>query len=322
MAKFGYFLSSEEFGPRELVSQATRAEQAGFEALWISDHFHPWVDKQGESGFVWGMIGAIAQATDAIPLTTGVTCPTLRIHPAVVAQATATSALLLGEGRFNFGVGTGEALNEHIFGDVWPAFDVRIEMLEESLEVIRRLWTGEQVTHRGKHYTVETARLYSIPDSPPPIYISGFGPKAIRFAGEHGDGFCNVEPDADQVALFRSSGGGDKVCQGGTKVCWGEDEAAARRIAHETWPNEGLEGELPQILPTPAHFEQATALVTEEMVAESVCCGPDVDRHVAHLQAYVDAGYDEVYVQQIGPDQEGFFRVYEEEVLPRLRGKA
>ncbi len=320
MARFGYFLSSEEFGPRELVAQAKRAEQAGFECLWISDHFHPWTEKQGNSGFVWSMIGAIAEATESIPLTTGVTCPTLRIHPAIIAQATATSALLLGEGRFNFGVGTGEALNEHIFGDAWPAIDVRLEMLEESLEVIRKLWTGQQVTHRGKHYTVETAKLYSIPDAPPPIYISGFGPKAIRFAAEHGDGYCNVEPNPEPVELFRSSGGGDKVVQGGTKVCWGEDEAAARRTAWETWPNEGLEGELPQLLPTPAHFEQATALVTEEMVAESVACGPDVDRHVAQLQAYVDAGYDEVFVQQIGPDQEGFFEVYEREVLPRLRG--
>jgi G6PDH family F420-dependent oxidoreductase len=319
MAKFGYFLSSEEFGPRELVAQAKRAEQAGFECLWISDHFHPWVEKQGESGFVWSMIGAIAEATDSIPLTTAVTCPMLRIHPAIIAQATATSALLMGPGRFNFGVGTGEALNEHIFGDAWPAIDMRLEMLDESLEVIRKLWTGKQVTHRGKHYTVETARLYSIPDTPPPIYISGFGPKAIRYAGEHGDGYCNVVPDKEQVDLFRSSGGGDKVVQGGTKVCWGEDEAAARRTAWETWPNEGLEGELPQLLPTPAHFEQATQLVTEEMVAESVACGPDLDKHVAQLQAYVDAGYDEIFVQQIGPDQEGFFKVYESEVLPRLR---
>jgi len=319
MARFGYFLSSEEFGPRELVAQAKRAEQAGFEALWISDHFHPWTEKQGNSGFVWSMIGAIAEATDAIPLTTAVTCPTLRIHPAIIAQATATSALLMGEGRFFFGVGTGESLNEHIFGDHWPSIDLRLEMLEESIEVIRRLWTGEQVTHRGKHYTVETAKLYSIPDTPPPVYVSGFGPKAIKLAAKIGDGFCNVQPDAEQVELFRSSGGGDKVAQGGTKVCWGEDEAAARRTAFETWPNEGLEGELAQLLPTPAHFEQATSLVTEEMIGASMACGPDLDAHVAQLQAYVDAGYDEVFVQQIGPDQEGFFKAYESEVLPRLR---
>jgi G6PDH family F420-dependent oxidoreductase len=319
MAKIGYFLSSEEFSPRELVSQARRAEEAGFDALWISDHFHPWTSTQGESGFVWATIGAVSQVTKRIPLTTAVTCPTVRLHPAVTAHAAATAAVLMGEGRFSFGVGTGEALNEHILGGPWPEADVRLEMLEEAVEVIRRLWTGEQVSHHGTHYDVETARLYTRPETPPPVLISGFGPKATRLAARIGDGYVNVAPDADAVELFRSSGGGDKVVQGGTKVCWGEDEAAARRTAYERWPNEGLPGELAQVLPTPAHFEQATTLVTEEMIGESMACGPDLDRHVAQLQAYLDAGFDEVYVQQIGPDQEGFFSVYEREVLPRLR---
>lgn len=319
MAKNGYFLSSEEFGPSELVAQARRAEQAGFECLWISDHYHPWNDAQGELGFVWGMLGAISQVTERIPVTTGVTCPKIRIHPAILAQATATASLLLGEGRFNFGVGTGEALNEHILGDAWPEAEVRLAMLEEAVEVIRELWTGNKVSHRGEHYRVENARIYSCPDTPPPVYVSGFGPKAIRLAGRIGDGYRHVQPDAEAVELFRSSGGAGKPTQGGTKVCWAEDEAAARRTAHERWPNEGLPGELAQILPTPAHFEQASTLVTEEMVAESVACGPDLDRHVAQLLAYVDAGFDEVYVQQIGPEQEAFFEVYEREVLPRLK---
>jgi len=319
MTKIGYFLSSEEFGPRDLVAQARRAEEAGFEGLWISDHFHPWNEAQGESGFVWGMLGAISQLTQRIPITTGVTCPTIRIHPAIIAQATATAAILMGEGRFGFGVGTGEALNEHILGDPWPEADVRLEMLEEAIELIRLLWEGEQTSWDGKHYVVENARIYSLPDTPPPVLVSGFGPKAIELAGRIGDGYCGVQPDAELIQQFRAAGGGDRVCQGGTKVCWGPDEAEARRTAHRIWANQGVPGELPQILPTPAHFEQVSELVTEDMIAQNTTCGPDLDAHVAQIQSFIDAGYDEVFVQQIGPDQEGFFKVYEEEVLPRLR---
>jgi G6PDH family F420-dependent oxidoreductase len=179
--KIGFFLSCEEYGPRELVRQARLAERAGFHGLWISDHYHPWIDHQGESAFVWSVIGALAEATERLPVTTAVTCPTVRIHPAVIAQAAATSAALL-PGRFNFGVGTGEALNEHILGDHWPEADVRIEMLEEAIGIIRELWTGSQVSHRGRHYRVENARLYTLPDEPPPILISGFGPKSVAFA--------------------------------------------------------------------------------------------------------------------------------------------
>jgi G6PDH family F420-dependent oxidoreductase len=316
--RLGYFLSSEEWGPRELVWQAQRAEAAGFEGLWISDHFHPWIDAQGNSPFVWGTIGAIAQATERLPLTTAVTCPTMRIHPAVVAQATATAAVQLGPGRFVFGVGSGEALNEHILGDHWPPASVRLDLLEEAVAVIRELWSGHQVEHDGTHYVVENARLYTRPEEPPPIYVSAFGPKALALAARIGDGYISTIPDRQLVERFRSQGGGDKPCQGGTKVCWGEDEAAARRTAYERWPNEALPGELPRILPTPEHFEQAVQLVTEDMVAEQVVCGNDPQRHLALIQRFADAGYDELYIQQIGPEQEGFFAFYEREILPRM----
>jgi G6PDH family F420-dependent oxidoreductase len=316
--KIGCFLSSEEWGPKDLIAQAAQAQQAGFEGLWISDHYHPWNDAQGHSGFVWGTIGAIAQAAPGMPVTTAVTCPTMRIHPAVMAQAAATAAVLL-DGRFTFGVGSGEALNEHIFGDAWPSADVRLEMLEESIEVIRRLWEGGVQSHRGRHYRVEHARVYDLPATPPPIVVSGFGPKAIELAGRIGDGFATVEPDADAVSRFRSAGGEGKLVQGGVKVCWGADEATALEHVMGLWPNDGLPGELAQILPTPAHFEQASELVTAEIMRDQVTCGPDVDRHVQTLQAYADAGFDEVYVNQIGPDQEAFFDAYRDEVLPRLR---
>jgi G6PDH family F420-dependent oxidoreductase len=314
MVKLGYFLSSEEFGPAELVRQAKLAEEHGFEALWISDHFHPWNAEQGESAFVWSVIGAISQVT-RLPITTAVTCPTVRIHPAVVAQAAATSAVLT-EGRFVLGVGSGEALNEHVLGDKWPPAPVRLEMLEEAVEVMRALWTGDVVEHHGTHYTVEHARLYTLPDTPPPVYVSGFGPKAAALAGRIGDGYCTTMPDADLLGVYRDSGGRGPS-QGGLKVCWGIDATAARKTAHRLWPNEGLPGELAQVLPTPEHFEQATSLVTEDMI--SAPCGDDVGEHVAAIRKYADAGYDEVYVQQIGPEQDGFFDFYAKHVLPELR---
>jgi G6PDH family F420-dependent oxidoreductase len=315
--KLGYFLSSEEWGPDDLVWQARRAEEAGFEALWISDHYHPWIDEQGNSPFVWAVIGAIAQATERLPLTTGVTCPTLRLHPAVTAQAAATAACML-PGRFALGVGSGEALNEHIFGDRWPEVEERLEMLEEAVEVMRLLWRGGQRSHRGRHYRVENARIYTLPDGPPRVIVSGFGPKATDVAARIGDGYATTTADGDLITRFREGGGADKVVQAGTKVCFGEDEAAARRTAHRLWPNEVLPGELAQVLPTPAHFEQACQLVTEDMVAGSVPCGPDLERHVASLQGFADTGVDELFVQQIGPDQEAFFAAYERDVLPRF----
>src|SRR4051812_16850577 len=312
--KIGCFLSSEECGPLELVARAKRAEAAGFHALWISDHYHPWIDEQGHSPFVWSVIGAIAATTD-LPVTTGVTCPTLRIHPAVVAHAAATSAVML-EGRFNLGVGSGEALNEHILGQHWPEADVRLEMLEEAVEVMRTLWEGGQRSHRGRHYTVKNARLYDLPEQPPPVLVSGFGPKAIRLAARIGDGFCTTESDPEAIALYRSEGGRGPV-HAGTKVCFMADEDEARRTVHRLWPNESLPGELPQVLPTPSHFEQASQLVTPEQL--EVPLGPDLEQHAAALQEYADAGVDELFVQQIGPDQDGFFDTWAADILPRFR---
>ena len=317
MTTYGYFLSAEEFTPAQLLEQARLAERAGFEALWISDHFHPWNDTQGQSAFVWSMLGALSQVT-SLPITTAVTCPTVRLHPAVVAQAAATSAVLL-DGRFTLGVGSGEALNEHIFGDAWPSADVRLEMLEEAIEVIRLLHSGGIKDHDGVHYTVANAQLYTLPARPVPIYVSAFGPKAAALAGRVGDGFCSTKPDAELVGTFREAGGGRKPAQAGFKVCWGTDEQQAVQTAHARWANEQLPGELAQVLPTPRHFEQASTLVTPEMVADAVVCGHDADRFVQNVREFAEADYDEVFVQQIGPDQQGFFRFWEAEVLPKLR---
>jgi G6PDH family F420-dependent oxidoreductase len=316
MTTYGYFLSAEEYSPTEIVEQAVLAERAGFEALWISDHFHPWNDAQGESGFVWGLIGAIAQAT-SLPITTAVTCPTIRIHPAIIAQAAATSALLTG-GRFTLGVGTGENLNEHVLGDRWPPAGVRLDMLEEAVDVMRQLWTGEQVTHHGTHYTVENARLYSLPDERVPVYVSAFGPKAMSLAARIGEGYCGTAPDADLVKRYHDEGGTGPT-QGGLKVCWGPDRDDCIDAVHRLWGPNSVPGELSQELPMPAHFEQAGQLVTREQVAEKYSCGPDLDEHLQSFQEYRDAGYDELYVSQIGGAGEDFFRWAEQELLPALR---
>jgi G6PDH family F420-dependent oxidoreductase len=315
--RIGYFLSSEECGPRDLVRQARMAEEAGFHGLWISDHFHPWNDEQGHSPFVWSVIGAIAEATSRVSLTTAVTCPTTRIHPAIVAHAASTSAVML-EGRFALGVGTGEALNEHILGHRWPPAGERREMLAEAIEVIRTLWKGGMQSHRGRYYRVENARIYDLPERLPPIIVSAFGPSATRLAARIGDGFCTTAPVKDAVELFRREGGEGKLVAGGMKVCWDEREDRARATAHRLWPNEELPGELSLILPTPTHFEQACELITEEMVSRAVPCGPDLERHIRAIESYAEAGFEELYIQQIGGADERFFETFAREVLPRF----
>ncbi|WP_184717944.1 LLM class F420-dependent oxidoreductase [Streptosporangium saharense] len=316
MTRFGYFLSCEEHDPKELVRQAKLAEQAGFQALWISDHYHPWLDEQGQSPFVWSVIGALAEAV-SLPITTAVTCPLVRIHPAIIAQAAATSAVLT-DGRFRLGVGTGEALNEHILGDPWPPAAVRMEMLEEAVELIRRLWTGELVTHRGQYYDVDTARLYTLPEEPPEVYVSGLGERAAELAGRIADGFVTTGPSAELVEAFHKAGGAGKTTQGGLKVCYAADEAQGRAHVHRLWPNQGIKGEASQLLPLPRHFEQLAEMVSEDDAVASSPCGPDPERHLAAIREYVDAGFDEVYVNQIGPEQDAFFDFYATKILPEL----
>jgi G6PDH family F420-dependent oxidoreductase len=315
--RIGYFLSCEEYEPVDLIEQAKAAERAGFEALWISDHYHPWLEEQGQAPFVWSMIGAISQVC-SLPITTAVTAPTVRIHPAIIAQAAATSAVLTG-GKFTLGVGSGEALNEHILGDPWPSANVRLDMLEEAVAVIRELWSGKFVNHYGEHYQVEQAKIYTLPDQPPKIYVSGFGPMSIDLAARIGDGFICMMPDADLVRRFRDHGGGDKPVQGGFKAAYASSEDEALRLAYEKWRNEGLPGELAQVLSSPRHFEQASQLVQPEMLKGSFALGADPGRHLGMIEQFEKAGYDEVYVANIGPHYRELCDLYAREVLPRVR---
>ncbi|MEY2396966.1 MAG: hypothetical protein QOJ00_140 [Actinomycetota bacterium] len=319
MIRFGYTLSSEEHGPRTLVDNARLAEEAGFDFLSISDHFHPWMETQGHSPFVWSVLGGIAAATTHIDVGVGVTCPIIRIHPAVVAHAAATTSLLFGD-RFFFGVGTGEALNEHILGHRWPAADVRLKMLEEAVEVMRQMWTGDNVSFRGDFYEVENARLFD-PPGRLPVIVSGFGDKAIELAAKIGDGLWGHGTDPSSVNHFRESGGsGPKYVQ--ATVCWAPDVDTARKTVHEVWPNGAVPGQLSQDLPTWNHFKQATELVDEDKAAESTPVGPDVEPFVESVREYVDAGFDHIYLHQIGPDQRGFLEFWQEELGPALSGLA
>ena len=312
--KIGIALSSEDHGPAELVRQARLAEEHGFDRVWVSDHFHPWTTTQGHSPFVWSVIGGIA-ATTQLRVGTGVTCPTVRIHPAIIAQAAATSAVM-AQGRFFLGVGSGEALNEHILGDAWPAADIRLEMLEEAVEVMRLLWQGGSQSHYGKHYSVENAQIFDLPDGPIPVYVSAFGSKAAEVAARIGDGYVGTAQDAELLSDYDSAGGkGPRIA--GAKCAYASDAEQGRRLVYELWPNMGLPGELAQILPTPAHFEQATELVTED-VGDSVPTGRDAQDYVTSIKEYAEAGYDELYLHNIGPHYEEFVRFLSGEVLPAL----
>jgi G6PDH family F420-dependent oxidoreductase len=316
VTEFGYALSSEEHAPNDLVRFACDAESAGFSFALISDHFHPWIDEQGSSPFVWSVIGGISQATSTLRLGTGVTCPTIRIHPAIVAHAAATCASML-PGRFFLGLGTGENLNEHVLGDKWPAPDERLALLEEAIEVIRTLWEGGYKTFRGDNYVVEGARLYTLPDEPPPIAVAAAKPLAAALAGRSGDALISVAPDEKLVGAYRDAGGaGPRYAQ--ITVCWAEDEAEARRTAHRIWPNAALKGDLTQELALPEHFEQAAENVTEDDVAALVVCGPDADRYAEQVREYEDAGFDHIYFHQVGPDQEGFVGFFTRELADRL----
>jgi G6PDH family F420-dependent oxidoreductase len=317
VTSFGYTLSSEEHAPGDLVRNAARAEAVGFEFASISDHYHPWVSAQGHSPFVWSVLGAIAANTERMQVGIGVTCPIVRIHPAVIAQAAATTSLLF-DGRFFLGLGTGEALNEHVVGTRWPPPAVRREMLEESVEIMRALFTGETLEHRGTHYEVDNARLFDPPTAEVPLVISGFGPDAAKLAGRIGDGFWGNAPDRDLLGAFEQAGGkGPRYAQ--LNLCWAESREEARKTTLETWPNSAIPGQLSQDLPTWTHFEQATEIVTEDDATESVPCGPDlVEELVESVQEYVDAGYDHLYFHQIGADQEGFFRYWESDLRDAL----
>ena len=317
MTRFGYALSSEEHRPADLVRHAALAEEAGFEFALISDHYHPWTDAQGQSPFVWTVLGGIARETSRLEVGTGVTCPMIRIHPAIIAQAAATTADLF-DGRFFLGVGTGENLNEHILGDHWPIYEDRREMLVESIEIMRGLWEGKLFSHAGEHYVVENARIYTLPERPPRIIVAAGGPDSAEVAAEDGDGLIVTSADEEVLRAFRDAASKDAPIYGQVTVCWAASEEAATKTLHEIWPTAGVPGDLSQELALPRQFEQASSLVTPESLVEHTPVGPDPERYVEKVRELVDAGIENVYIHQVGPDQAGFFSFFTDELQPAL----
>ncbi|HXF61177.1 MAG TPA: TIGR03557 family F420-dependent LLM class oxidoreductase [Caldilineaceae bacterium] len=318
LKELGYAMSSEEHPPNDLVRHAARAEEAGFRFALISDHFHPWVSEQGQAPFVWSVMGGIAHATSKLRLGTGVTCPLIRTHPAIIAHAAATMGAMM-PGRFFLGVGTGENLNEHVTGERWPPYDIRLAMLEEAVEIMRRLWTGETVSHWGEFYTVEDAKLFTRPDAPVDIYVAAAGPTSAEAAARVGDGLISTSPEAKLIQSFEEAGGRNKPRYGKFTVCWAASQEEAKRTVRKIWPTSALGGELTQELRTVPHFEQATKRFTEEDTAQGMVLGANPEEHIQGIQKFIDAGFDYVYVHQIGHDQEGFFKFYEREVMPHFQ---
>ena len=318
MVELGYAISSEEHAPQKLIENARLAEQAGFAFASISDHFHPWIPAQGHSPFVWSILGGISQATERIRVFTNVTCPIIRIHPAIIAQAAATTASLF-RGRFMLGLGTGENLNEHVTGEAWPPYGIRAEMFEEAVEIIRMLWQGGNHSFYGTYYDVVNAEIYTLPEQLPPILIAAAGPESAEMAGQIGDGLINTKPDKEVVDTFNANGNANRPKYGQVTVCWGKDEKSAAKTALQWWPTAALKGPLNTELPLPQHFEESAQDVTEEDMMKAMVCGNDPKSFIETVQEYVDAGFDHVYVHQIGPDQAGFIDFFAKHVMPEFQ---
>jgi len=317
MTRFGYKLMSEEHGPADLVRNAVRAEELGFDFAAISDHYHPWLESQGHSPYAWSVLGAIAARTERLGLVTAVTCPTIRYHPAIIAQASATLAILSG-GRFTLGLGSGELLNEHVVGAEWPPPRIRQEMLAEAIEIIQDLWAGESTSYEGDYFEIDRAKLWDVPEIPPTIAVAAGGAGAAHLAGEHETGLFTTEPKQSLIETWREAGGqGPRYAE--IALSWATDEARAIQVAHDRFRFGALGWKVLPELANPGNFEAATKFVKPEDVARIIPCGPDPERHVAAVKKYVDAGYDHVVLVGVGPDQEGFFGFWQRELAPRLR---
>jgi G6PDH family F420-dependent oxidoreductase len=306
MVRIGYTMMTEQAGPRDLVDHVVRAEDVGFDFSVTSDHYFPWLREQGHAPYAWAVLGAAAQATSRIPLMTYVTCPTFRYHPAVVAQKAAT-VQLLSEGRFRLGLGAGENLNEHVVGGGWPAVDVRHERLEEAVGIIRDLFDGRHVTRHGAHFDVESAKLWDLPDEPPPIGIAVSGEQSCKLAGHFADLVIATEPKRELIEGFERHGGRGKPRVGQLPVCYDTDRDAAVKRAHQQFRWFGNGWKVNSELPHPDSFAGATQFVTEDDVAGSIPCGNDPEVFVEAVRPYAEAGFDEIALVQIGGDSQSAF---------------
>lgn len=319
MVKLGYKLMTEEHGPADLVRNAKRAEQAGFDFAAISDHYFPWLEEQGHSPFAWSVLGAVAEATEHLGLMTSVTCPIMRYHPAIVAQAAATMGLLT-DGRFTLGLGAGERLNEHVVGAGWPGVVERHERLSEALDIIQGLLSGKLTTYRGQHFQLDHARLFDRPKRKLPVIVAAGGPEAGRLAGEKADGLMVTDPEKELIKAFTAGGGkGPRYAE--VAMCCGADEDKAAKTAHRyfRWSLAGW----PVLaeLPHDEAFAAASEHVSVETIGEEISCGPSADRHLEAIHEFTAIGCDHIILTQIGPDQDFFFELFERKLAPALRAK-
>jgi len=315
--RYGYKLSAEGFGPKELIRQAVAAERAGFDFVEISDHYHPWLDAQGHSPFAWTVLGAIAARTERIGLATGVTCPSVRYHPAIIAQAAATLAIV-SDNRFTLGVGAGERLNEHVVGQGFPSVRGRHERLREALEIIKLLWQGGYQSYEGRHLQLEDARVFDLPDRPPVIAVAAGGRSAATMAAELGDGLFATEPRSDLVETYTGAGGaGPRYAE--VPMAWATtEEAGIQEVLKTTrWALTGWK--VMSELPNPANFDAASQTVREEDVRGQFALGPDAEPYVEAVRKYADAGFDHLVLQNAGPDPDGFIDFFHKELHDKLQ---
>jgi G6PDH family F420-dependent oxidoreductase len=315
--RIGYKLATEGFGPGELIRQAVLAEQAGFDFVEMSDHYHPWVEAQGHSAFTWNLLSAIAMKTDRIGLATGVTCPSVRYHPAIIAQAAATLAII-SDGRFTLGVGAGERLNEHVTGEGFPARRVRHERLREALEIIRLLWQGGYRSYDGRYLKLEDARVFDLPEELPVIAVAASGPESAAIAAELGDGLFAVEPDGELVSRWHGLGGHGPA-YGEMPLAWAENEDQAVQAVLEKNAFALSGWKVMAELPNPVNFEAVTALATADQVRGQFACGPDPKRHLEVAREFVNAGFDHLVAMNAGPDPDGFMDFFARELAAPLR---
>ncbi|MFC4020054.1 TIGR03557 family F420-dependent LLM class oxidoreductase [Micromonospora sp. GCM10011542] len=315
--QIGYKLASEGYGPQEIIRQAVRAEQVGFDFVEMSDHYHPWLEAQGHSSFTWSVLGAIAAKTSTLKLATGVTCPTVRYHPAIIAQAAATMALV-SDGRFTLGVGAGERLNEHVVAQGFPSVRGRHERLHEALEIIRLLWQGGYQSYEGRHLQLEDARIFDLPDNPPLIAVAASGAASAEMAARLGDGLFATEPESSIVGDYQQAGGRGP-CYAEVPLAWATDEQEAVRAVLETsrWMVTGWK--VMSELPNPVNFDAASSHVEEKHIRQLFAVGPDPQAHVAKVRSYVDAGFDHIVLQNAGPDPDGFLDFFAADLAEPLR---
>jgi G6PDH family F420-dependent oxidoreductase len=319
MVQFGYTAMCEQTPVKQLVGDLVAAEEAGFDFSVMSDHYFPWIEDQGHSAYAWTVLGAAAQATRRLPLMTFVTCPTFRYHPAVVAQKAATVGVL-SDGRFTLGLGAGENLNEHVIGGGWPAPRVRQERLAEAVDIIRALFAGGYVNYQGRYFEVERAKLYDLPDPPPPVGLAVSGPSSVQLAGEKADCMISVEPSSDLVRGFSEAGGSGKPVYGQLPICWDRDEAAARARAQALWRWGAAGWAVQAELPDPQAFDAYSQFVRADDICQTVSCGPDTGKHVKAVRKFIDAGFTHVALVQVGAESQGEFIAWaRQELLPALR---